>query len=203
MAQTLAADLSRSPPATGQAAPSYRRVGQRQLGRDGEFFAPGQLASGRVLGDRSHPQGVRRRRGERQVDGAVKSALSFAERGADGRLVAGEPFEVADPARHFARLPLHGFFSTWAHGDRVDVGTDSRYARATAAGWSSQVARRVHDPKAAGSNPAPLYDPMAIRPKSIIPLRGSDWRTARASNPRVAGSIPASPASKCRAGAAE
>src|SRR5215204_1064494 len=38
-----------------------------------------------------------------------------------------------------------------------------------AAGWSSQVARRAHNPKVAGSNPAPATMVRAVAPSAITP----------------------------------
>src|SRR5436305_13061675 len=41
----------------------------------------------------------------------------------------------------------------------LDYGAGQRYIRqSTDAGWSSQVARRAHNPKVAGSNPAPAIE---------------------------------------------
>src|SRR5438105_9045084 len=44
-----------------------------------------------------------------------------------------------------------------------------RYTAARAAGWSSQVARRAHNPEVAGSNPAPA---IGKKPQQTSPFFG-------------------------------
>src|ERR687897_2202496 len=44
----------------------------------------------------------------------------------------------------------------------------SRYTRNTDAGWSSLVARRAHNPKVAGSNPAPATTKEAPRDRGLL-----------------------------------
>ena len=41
------------------------------------------------------------------------------------------------------------------HGVQVDAAGSAFYVTSLIAGWSSLVARRAHNPKVAGSNPAP------------------------------------------------
>ena len=53
------------------------------------------------------------------------------------------------------------------------------------AGWSSSEARRAHNPKVAGSNPAP-----ATRHFNVF-AQIAQLVEQRTENPRVAGSIPA------------
>ena len=50
-----------------------------------------------------------------------------------------------------------------------------RYNRRRVAGWSSQVARRAHNPEVAGSNPAPATESPALRG---FPVRGRRSATA-------------------------
>jgi hypothetical protein len=38
------------------------------------------------------------------------------------------------------------------------------------AGWSSQVARWAHNPKVAGSNPAPATNPICLNKGEFLPL---------------------------------
>ncbi len=73
----------------------------------------------------------------------------------------------------------------------------SRLARQTDAGWSSLVARRAHNPKVVGSNPAPatncLNEEYNVQSRSV---RQTDagWSSLvarRAHNPKVVGSNPA------------
>ena len=54
------------------------------------------------------------------------------------------------------------------------------------AGWSSLEARRAHNPKVAGSNPAP-----ATRTFYVLNAQIAQLVEQRTENPRVAGSIPA------------
>ena len=53
------------------------------------------------------------------------------------------------------------------------------------AGWSSLEARRAHNPKVAGSNPAPATQTF------IVYAQIAQLVEQRTENPRVAGSIPA------------
>ena len=53
------------------------------------------------------------------------------------------------------------------------------------AGWSSLEARRAHNPKVAGSNPAPATRTFYVLNAQIAPLVEQ-----RTENPRVTGSIP-------------
>ena len=53
------------------------------------------------------------------------------------------------------------------------------------AGWSSLVARRAHNPKVVGSNPAP-----ATRTKYCVYAQIAQSVEQRIENPRVTGSIP-------------
>ena len=55
-----------------------------------------------------------------------------------------------------------------------------------AAGWSSLEARRAHNPKVVGSNPAP-----ATHTYSYVYAQIAQSVEQRIENPRVAGSIPA------------
>ncbi len=64
----------------------------------------------------------------------------------------------------------------------------------TDAGWSSLVARRAHNPKVVGSNPAPATN--QIQRSKILQSRMTDagWSSLvarRAHNPKVVGSNPA------------
>ncbi len=69
-----------------------------------------------------------------------------------------------------------------------------RPAFETDAGWSSLVARRAHNPKVVGSNPAPATNDEVTKAK--IPVAGwSSLVARRAHNPKVVGSNPA-PATK-------
>src|SRR5256885_1257592 len=45
--------------------------------------------------------------------------------------------------------------STWQERAEKELGTDRAFRYTVFAGWSSQVARWAHNPKVAGSNPAP------------------------------------------------
>ena len=54
------------------------------------------------------------------------------------------------------------------------------------AGWSSLEARRAHNPKVVGSNPAP-----ATRTKYCVYAQIAQSVEQRTENPRVAGSLPA------------
>ena len=53
------------------------------------------------------------------------------------------------------------------------------------AGWSSLEARRAHNPKVVGSNPAP-----ATRTKYCVYAQIAQMVEQRTENPRVTGSIP-------------
>ncbi len=67
----------------------------------------------------------------------------------------------------------------------------------TDAGWSSLVARRAHNPKVVGSNPAPATNNVYIlNPDSYCSTINTDagWSSLvarRAHNPKVVGSNPA------------
>ena len=58
----------------------------------------------------------------------------------------------------------------------------------TIAGWSSLVARRAHNPKVVGSNPAPATNFYLI---SYVVAGWSSLVARRAHNPKVVGSNPA------------
>ena len=67
-------------------------------------------------------------------------------------------------------------------------------SKKTDAGWSSPVARRAHNPKVVGSNPAP--QPIKFEEVSFYKCRKTDagWSSPvarRAHNPKVVGSNPA------------
>ena len=61
------------------------------------------------------------------------------------------------------------------------------------AGWSSSVARRAHNPKVVGSNPAPatLFLCLELFQHRKIDAQIAQSVEQRTENPRVAGSIPA------------
>ena len=62
-----------------------------------------------------------------------------------------------------------------------------RYNRCRVAGWSSQVARRAHNPEVAGSNPAPAIEKPRIAGLSRLAV-GCSWRQSaeRAGRARTA-----------------
>ena len=64
---------------------------------------------------------------------------------------------------------------------QVDKLSSGIYTKYVSAGWSSLEARRAHNPKVVGSNPAP----------AIFSAQIAQSVEQRTENPRVAGSIPA------------
>ena len=58
-------------------------------------------------------------------------------------------------------------------GHRVDTFLGRNYTQRPVAGWSSLVARRAHNPKVAGSNPAPAIWSAASGGVSLV---GQGWR---------------------------
>src|SRR4051812_49134976 len=51
------------------------------------------------------------------------------------------------------------------------------------AGWSSQVARRAHNPKVAGSNPAPATAKAVLSPGRLLLFLGQNSRSQRGARP--------------------
>ena len=119
-------------------------------------------------GHSPHNEGVR---GRQSVDAAVLGGKLEVGRGSascDGfgaLLLDFSSSLVTGPSPLVIASPLRGRCASgpWSAGElgelmwrrkRLDHGIDC-YHHASAAGWSSLVARRAHNPKVAGSNPAP------------------------------------------------
>ncbi len=89
----------------------------------------------------------------------------------------------------------HGWLPTWHEPERsgaLPILPSARTLQVSAAGWSSQVARRAHNPKVRGSNPLPatkLFEAcqLAGRPQTIWwPCRIWEERSD-GSSPRIGG----------------
>jgi hypothetical protein len=82
--------------------------------------------------------------------------------------------------------------------NKVDlIGNAPYYPLSSGAGWSSLAARRAHNPKVAGSNPAPATKDTAevcrLRCMAQYDTSGAGWSSLaarRAHNPKVVGSNP-------------
>ena len=95
-----------------------------------------------------------------------------------------------------------GPYSVWCCGaaERVDPHFCHGYTLGPTAGWSSLVARRAHNPKVAGSNPAPAICPEAP-PLAAFPMlrwSGGVVLTLRSSDLRVGLALSALDASRVR-----
>src|SRR4051794_11689430 len=87
-------------------------------------------------------------------------------RGAAGGLRRGHTARLPQPA---GRQPPGGPPSPGEEDPTSAAGPATRYSAADAAGWSSLVARRAHNPKVAGSNPAPATPGRPARGLAKVP----------------------------------
>src|SRR3954447_1787365 len=76
----------------------------------------------------------------------------------------------------------------------------ARYNAASDAGWSSQVARRAHNPEVAGSNPAPAMSKGPVT-RGLSYFAGQGAPATATARPRRSGARPRQPPSPVVAGA--